>query len=160
MVKKYKVNYEVDKNICAPCQLKKNKNSSFKTCYSKESLIKIAKIWNKENPNSIIDYDKKSKKNIWEHIQKKLSGSCKKDEFCWKKQDFIKKLKDIEIELYTFKPNYPKAWGIMKGEANASGSLSVQGGGIISLASIDNHQIFPCYPKLLTVSAGAIYILS
>jgi hypothetical protein len=56
--------------------------------------------------------------------------------------------------------NYPKAWGIMKGEANASGSLSVQGGGIISLASIDNHQIFPCYPKLLTVSAGAIYILS
>lgn len=55
---------------------------------------------------------------------------------------------------------YPRAWGIMKGEANASGSLLVEGGGIISLASIDNHQIFPCYPKTLTISAGAIYILS
>ena len=55
---------------------------------------------------------------------------------------------------------YPKAWGIMKGEANASGSLQVEGGGIIALASIDNHQIFPCYPKALTITAGAIYILS
>jgi hypothetical protein len=55
---------------------------------------------------------------------------------------------------------YPRAWGVMKGEANASGSLELEGGGIISLASLDNHQVFPCYPKALTISAGAIYILS
>ena len=55
---------------------------------------------------------------------------------------------------------YPKAWAIMKGEANASGSLHVEGGGSINLTSIDNHQIFPCYPKLLKVSAGTVILLS
>jgi hypothetical protein len=55
---------------------------------------------------------------------------------------------------------YPKAWGIMKGEFNVSGSLTLQGGGNINLASIDNHQIFHCYPKLLTITAGSLYILS
>ena len=53
-----------------------------------------------------------------------------------------------------------KVWAIMKGEGGVSGSLRVQGGGTINLASIDNHQIFPCYPHSLTVSAGTIYILS
>ena len=51
-------------------------------------------------------------------------------------------------------------WGIMKGEANCSGSLTLEGGGSLSLASLDNHQIFPCYPKLLTVSAGTVILLS
>jgi hypothetical protein len=51
-------------------------------------------------------------------------------------------------------------WGIMKGEANCSGSLILEGGGTLNLASIDNHQIFPCYPKSLIVSSGSLYILS
>jgi hypothetical protein len=53
-----------------------------------------------------------------------------------------------------------KVWGIMKGEFNVSGSLTLEGGGVINLASLDNHQIFPCYPKSLIVSAGSLYILS
>jgi hypothetical protein len=53
-----------------------------------------------------------------------------------------------------------KVWGIMKGEAHCSGSLTLQGGGSLSLASLDNHQIFPCYPKSLTVSAGTVILLS
>jgi hypothetical protein len=53
-----------------------------------------------------------------------------------------------------------RVWGIMKGEANCSGSLTLEGGGVINLASLDNHQIFPCYPKSLVVSAGSLYILS
>ena len=55
---------------------------------------------------------------------------------------------------------YPRAWGIMKGEGNVSGSLELEGGGTFNLASLDNHQIFPCYPKSITISAGALYILS
>ena len=53
-----------------------------------------------------------------------------------------------------------KVWAIMKGEANCSGSLTLEGGGNLSLASLDNHQIFPCYPKAVTVSAGTLIILS
>ena len=56
--------------------------------------------------------------------------------------------------------DHPRAWGVMKGEANCSGSVLLEGGGTINLASLDNHQIFPCYPKSVTISAGALYILS
>ena len=43
-------NYIIDKYNCAPCLIKENKkNSSFKSCYSKNSLMKIANIWNKNN---------------------------------------------------------------------------------------------------------------
>lgn len=58
------------------------------------------------------------------------------------------------------KSQYDRAWGVMKGETNVSGSLTLEGGGSINLASLDNHQIFPCYPKSVTISAGALYILS
>lgn len=105
-----KVNYIIDKNNCAPCQLKDNKNKKFKSCYSKDSLIKIAEIWNKNNNLNQIIVNNKSKKNIWDQIQQNLNFVCKKDEYCWKKQTFIKKLKDIDIEMYTFKPDYPKEW--------------------------------------------------
>ena len=100
--------YIIDKDGCAPCQNKKN--TKFKSCYSKDSLIKIATLWNKDNPKNLIDIQHKSKKKLWEQIQKKLNLICKKDEYCWKKQDFVKKLKDMDIEMYTFKPEYPKEW--------------------------------------------------
>lgn len=105
-----KVNFIIDKNNCAPCQIKNNRNKKFKSCYSKDSLIKIAEIWNKNNSLNHIKIEKQTKKKIWDQIQKNLNFVCKKDEYCWKKQDFIKKLKDIDIEMYTFKPDYPKAW--------------------------------------------------
>jgi hypothetical protein len=105
-------NYEIDKDNCAPCQLKENKrNKRFKSCYSKDSLVKISEVWNKFNNNEEpIKFEKQSKQKIWSQIQEKLNSACSKDEYCWKKQDFIKKIKDINIEMYTFKPNYPKEW--------------------------------------------------
>lgn len=57
------------------------------------------------------------------------------------------------------KSDYPRVWGVMKGEGNCSGSVLLEGGGSINLASLDNHQIFPCYPKSLTITAGALLIL-
>ncbi len=54
---------------------------------------------------------------------------------------------------------HPKTWAIMKGESNCSGSILLEGGGSINLASLDNHQIFPCYPKYLTITAGSVLIL-
>lgn len=109
-------NYEIDKNSCAPCQKKENKKyKGFMTCYSNDSLIKIAKEWNKANSKDIqIIIKNQSKKNIWKQIQERMSKSCGKNEFCWKKQNFIKKMKDTEIEMYTFKPTYPKSWIINK----------------------------------------------
>ena len=109
--------YKLDKGICAPNVSTKGRGKGFKTCYSRESLIKIAETWNKNNPDKPpIKTDKKTSKYIWSEIQKRLYPVCKKDEYCWKKQEFVKKIKDPEIQLYTFKPEYPKEW--LKGYKN------------------------------------------
>ena len=67
------ITYDIDKDICAPCQIKKNKNNKdFKTCYSKDSLIKIANIWNIENKD-------KKKFQIKICQKKKFGNKFKKD---------------------------------------------------------------------------------
>jgi hypothetical protein len=48
----------------------------------------------------------------------------------------------------------------MRGESNPTGSINLEGGGSINFASIDNHQIFPCYPKSITMVTGSIILLS
>lgn len=55
--------------------------------------------------------------------------------------------------------SYPNVWGIMRGEGNPSGSILLQGGGSLNLASIDNHQIFPCYPAALQNLTGSVIVL-
>jgi len=40
-----------------------------------------------------------------------------------------------------------------------SGSIALAGGGSINLASIDNHQIFPCYPIALQNITGSVIVL-
>ena len=113
---KNNTNYIIDTGNCAPCKLKeikgniKAQKNKFKSCYSKASLVKIANYWNKENSKKRPININLSREKLWSHIQDRLNEVCKKDEYCWKKQDFIKKLKDIEIELYTFKPSMPKTW--------------------------------------------------
>ena len=111
-MKKGLLNYNIDiHSNCAPCKLKDNKKDKFKTCYSFNSLVKIAKSWNENNKNKKhIIIENSSKKKLWNQIKSKLNIPCKNNEYCWKKQDFVKKLKDMEIERFTFKPDYPKEW--------------------------------------------------
>ena len=54
---------------------------------------------------------------------------------------------------------YPSAWGIMKGESFPTGSINLEGGGSVSFTSLDNHQIFPCYPLSITIVTGSILLL-
>ncbi len=108
----------VTNDYCAPCSkgalIKKDgdlRNKKSKTCYSKESLLKIAKAYNLQNPNNKIeDIDKLDQEKLWNIIRNKLSGICGYDEYCWRKLDFVKRLKDSQINLYTFKPKMPEEW--------------------------------------------------
>ena len=54
---------------------------------------------------------------------------------------------------------YPNTWGIMKGQNNPSGSLTLAGGGSIDFKDIEQHQIIPCYAKSVSLSSGTIMIL-
>lgn len=90
--------------VCAP---HKSKNS--KTCFTRESLIKIAKSLGliKSIKGCKLRTDK-----LWNMIRVKLEGKCKNDETCWvDKVDKIRKLRDPTIHMFTFKPKMPKEWG-------------------------------------------------
>ena len=88
--------------ICAP-----HKNDKSKTCFSREALLKIAKSLGLIKTLK----SKKRTKTLWNDIRKKLSNKCNNDETCWvEKVDKIKKLRDPEIDLFTFKPKWPKEW--------------------------------------------------
>lgn len=96
---------------CAPG--KTNKKLS---CFSKNSLIKIAKAYNKSiNDKSIITTSNRTKKQLWGGIREKLSRQCS-TEWCWVDQDFIKKTKSSEILKHTFRPKRPKSWETNKYE--------------------------------------------
>ncbi len=116
-----RIGYELVDDRCAVCsegsRLKGGKvvkkRESY-TCYSLASLRKIAKAMNMERQHEPgykkIPIDHVSKYQLWKTIQEHLKPFCDDDEECWRRQEFIKKLKDIDIQAYTFKPHMPESW--------------------------------------------------
>ena len=89
------------------CSPDKNSSNNY-TCFSKEALIKIGKSYNNKYGKNI-NIKNASKKQLWDNLRKELSGMCK-TEWCWKDRDFVKNLRDDEIERFTFKPKMPSSW--------------------------------------------------
>ena len=92
------------KVYCSPSN-RKNKYS----CFTKPSLLKIAKTWNQNNSeNKIVLGSANTVKKIWKRINGKLKEKCY-GEWCWIEQDFVKSLQDEEINN-TFRPKLPREW--------------------------------------------------
>jgi hypothetical protein len=116
-----RISYELANERCAICSEgsivkggKVIKKKESYTCYSLKSLQKIAKAMNEERKGES-DYKKikvegVSKYELWKSIQEHLKPFCNDDEECWRRQEFIRKLKDIDIQAYTFKPQMPEEW--------------------------------------------------
>lgn len=98
--------YDITKTPCSPSI---KQDSKYKTCYSRESLIKIANELKKKHKIKF-DLHNKSKKQLWNFIQKQFHSICNKKEDCWKNQQIVKNLNNIQINKYTFKPEYPEEW--------------------------------------------------
>lgn len=83
------------------CSPKYDKNGNV-SCYNKDTLIKIAKAYNKyyinnnknSNKNKKINYSNKTKEQLYNQIKKRLVGVCGNDESCWLDQKFIKNSKN------------------------------------------------------------------
>ena len=116
-----RMSYELASDRCAVCsegavvkggKVVKKKESF--TCYSLKSLRKIAKAMNEQRKSEPgykkIKVDGVTKYQLWKSIQEHLKPFCDNDEECWKRQEFIRKLKDIDIHAYTFKPRMPEEW--------------------------------------------------
>ena len=83
-----------------------NKNKDF-TCYSKSSLEKIKKMWNKRHPDRAIQTN--DTREIWKELKKLLSNVCS-TERCWIKQKFMENNLDNELINNTHAPFAPVSW--------------------------------------------------
>lgn len=87
------------------------------TCFEDESLIKIAKKYNKQYPNDKIEiiYDKNNvldRKSTWGQIKSKMmrfTPQCKED-WCLLQNNVLSSLKDKKIHEDTFRPKIPEEW--------------------------------------------------
>ena len=85
------------------------------TCFTHKSLVKIAKAWNKSNPDKPIPKkamggDNTVKKKLWNEISKRFSPETCSSEYCWISSKIIKGLDDPQITFDTFLPEKPHSW--------------------------------------------------
>lgn len=100
--KKGALKISMRKKFCSP---EPGNNKSKYTCFTKNSLIEIAKNINKHRKGKKINI-KMGKKKLWESINKQFSN-CK-HEWCWITQQ---ELKNIHNKLKTnFRPEMPDDW--------------------------------------------------
>ena len=98
-------------SFCSP----KNDNGLF-TCFTDNSLIKIATVWNQNNTDNLIniDYqlplDETTKLDLWRDIHNRIKNyiPCKK-EHCWMDYPLIKNIKNKDLQN-TFIPKKPIPW--------------------------------------------------
>ena len=85
---------------CAPCC-----QYSDGSCFSEESIRKIADSYNTDTDASDDKINTKcSKKKLVHQLEKKMGTKHKK----WLTQECVRKLQDLAINKYTFKPKRPK----------------------------------------------------
>ncbi len=98
-------------NNCAP----HNKLLDNYTCFEHLELIELSNAFNMIcqtiNCKKITDINKKSKKELWISLFRRLQKICD-NETCWISQDFLNLINDKKllekIKYYTFKPHHPK----------------------------------------------------
>lgn len=80
------------------------------TCFSIESLRKIADKWNESNPTMRIEYTETTKgRTLWNSINNAMNTECN-SEVCWLKQPFLKNSPLIKQLKHHFKPIMPEKW--------------------------------------------------
>ena len=77
------------------------------TCYTKEQLLKMAKILNEKEGSKIKLTG--TKEELWDSIRKHLFDECDY-EWEWMDNKSIRELNDREIKYETFKPPMPTNW--------------------------------------------------
>ena len=90
---------------CAP-----NIKNDGTTCYSKNDLIFLIKVYNKnKEKNEKILITNKSKKKLWLDLNKKFNKDCN-NEWCWLEKNFIPAAYVKKIIKEKFKPEMPPEW--------------------------------------------------
>ena len=91
---------KLNQTKCAPT--KKYKDGS---CFTLESLQNIAISYNKRNPKKKIEINLNKNKLVKE-LEERLNNKCN-EQTCWLKLDFIKAMKNEDVDENTFRPEGP-----------------------------------------------------
>lgn len=94
---------ESSENTCAPGV--KSHNGS---CFSFNSLKRLAEAFNKYDKNNKISLNAGSRDELYDKVQKALFDKCNKDETCWVDQDFVQNENYFDLAKFTIKPKGPK----------------------------------------------------
>jgi hypothetical protein len=117
------------KSLCAPFISPKNlststsldnqnmniiKSATSHSCFTLDSLQKIADKWNSSHPDKRITYTNKTTgSELWNSINRMMSSVCN-NEVCWVRQEFLKGTPLSAKLLKNFKPIMPKSWNANK----------------------------------------------
>lgn len=88
--------------FCAPSRDGKNKG----TCYSKDDLTILVKLYNRHHPENKIKLS--TKKDLWEELHSRLRKECT-TEWCWLQQNFVPPPYSRTLQT-NFKPQMPTEW--------------------------------------------------
>ncbi len=94
----------------AYCSLQQNDNyKKYKSCYDKETLIRIAKAWNRFYPEKSIDtISKLTHRQLWNILNEKFKPICgDNDEICWVEKINLNNDTKVKDSLL---PETPKEW--------------------------------------------------
>merc|ERR1712196_59183 len=93
---------------CAPKQDNKVVNDlKGKSCYGKEEILNMKKLWNSKNSNKITTNEPKK---IWHFLKDNLSKKCY-NELCWlNDQTFNSKINKNVVMKSIFRPFSPESW--------------------------------------------------
>lgn len=84
---------------CAPSKIYKNGS-----CFTLESLTKIANSYNQRSNNKIKITN--NKEELVKQLEEKLADKCN-NQTCWLRLDFVKAINDEDIKENTFRPSGP-----------------------------------------------------
>ena len=105
--RKQKKRTKKNPQICSPFNESVKKN---KSCFDKNTLIKLIKAWNQTHADNKIKYKTKESHNyLWEKLGAKMSDRCD-NEYCWTKELFVKKINTADTIKENFLPEKPKEW--------------------------------------------------
>lgn len=99
----------MEANYCTP-----DKSGNFFTCFSNNSLKKIANAFNKEHKTQIkvpSKFNKKTRRELWNNIQTAMKAytNCNED-YCLLDTPLVEKIGDPDLKFNTFRPEMPESW--------------------------------------------------
>lgn len=89
--------------VCSPYSKSKKKY----TCLTSKNIHTLKEIWNKRNPQQIINHDRPY--HIWKQLKEYLINSCD-NEKCWLSSLFIKYNMNMNSFLDLYSPFHPISW--------------------------------------------------